>query len=379
MLAGALVAGAATALVATPAATQAAAGESATVEQMLKTGPSRNRIDVVILGDGYRAREMDKFEEDAEEFLDYMLMQQPFKTYRRYFNALRIETPSRQSGASRPDEPVDNVYGSRFGCFDIRRLLCADDDRVEEVVLDNLKRNQIDMVLVLVNDEEYGGSGGDYAVASTHELSREVAVHEFGHSFGHLDDEYIDDNCGRYDDPWGFNVTQKRKKPQIPWKVWIPKKQTLPTPDDGDHGTGLYEGAYHCAEGWFRPTYDSIMRTNGAPAGPVNSEQFVRRFYETIRPLDSVKPKSDKVRLARGTSKRFKSDLADKRLKTISTVWRLDGKRISKRQASQVRFGDISGRRSTLTLSVRDGTPLVRNDPKGVLIETRNWRVIKRK
>ncbi len=362
------------------AITPSGAAVTAKIKQIVKNGPAKNRVDLVILGDGYRAKEMGKFRKDSKAFADYIFKQSPFSEYKRHFNVLRIETPSKQSGASRPSKPRKTVYGAYFWCFEIERLLCIDNDKVTKVLDQNVSYNRRDMVIVLVNDEKYGGSGGPYAVASTNEFSREIAVHEFGHSFGHLDDEYVEEfNCGRYTDPWGFNVTQETKRSKIPWTHWIPKKTQLPTPDDKDRGPGLYEGAFFCAEDWYRPTLDSKMNGLLAPSfGPVNTEQLVRRIYETIRPSDKVKPKEGKVSLAKGETKIFKVQIADKKLGTVQTVWRLNGKLVSTDRKHSVSYSDLNMRNKRLVLSVKDKTPLVILDENGVLNDVFEWKLTDR-
>lgn len=350
--------------------------EAAVVVQMIQNGSPKNRIDLVILGDGYRAKQMEKFKKDAKTFAKYLFKQSPFLEYRRYFNVLRIETPSRDSGASKPNKPKRTVYDARFACYANYRNLCVDNDKVTAVLQKNLESDRHDMVIVIVNDPEYGGSGGPYAVASTHEYGRIIAVHEFGHSFGHLDDEYVEEEvCGMFT-PWGFNVTQKRKRPRVPWKIWIRRKQQIPTPGDKDRGTGLYEGALICPKDWFRPTYDSKMNSLLAPSfGPVNSEQLVRRIYETIRPIDLTKPKRTKIKLAEDESRIFKVRVADRRLKSLRTVWRMNGTIISREKQVVISHADI-GEGAALALSVSDATPMVRFDPNNVLVESTRWRIL---
>ncbi|MSP82486.1 MAG: hypothetical protein EXQ94_06025 [Alphaproteobacteria bacterium] len=111
--------------------------EADTLRSMGSTGPPRNRVDLIILGDGYTSTEMAKFATDANDLVAYFFSQQPFKTYRKYFNVVRIETPSVVSGTGF-ETAKNTVYRSFLNCFAIPRLLCADNARVTTILDRNL-------------------------------------------------------------------------------------------------------------------------------------------------------------------------------------------------------------------------------------------------
>jgi hypothetical protein len=341
--------------------------------QLINNGPSTNRVDLVILGDGYRKNQMKKFAKDAQAFVDKFFTYTPFKDYARSFNVWRLDTPSSSAGANHNGQPGNTVYGAYYGCFSIERLLCIVEARVQQA-LTNFGAAQQDMVLVLVNDDEYGGSGGPYSVASTNEFSGDIAVHEFGHSFGHLDDEYVDQpNCGRYTNPWGFNVTQQTSRPNIPWQKWIDKKTPIPT-KSGDK-VGLFEGAYFCAKGWYRPTMSSMMLALGAPFREVNGEQLIRRIYETMSPIDSATPLARNVKIAAGKKKTFKVNVSNADISTFKITWRLDGTVISTSARLVLNGSDLSATPKTLQLTVKDATKMVRSDPSNLLIDQVTWQI----
>lgn len=344
------------------------------VVEMQTTGGPANRLDLVILGDGYRSSEMATFASDARAFQDAFFGHEPFTSYRKFFNVLRIETASAVSGAG-TGTPKNTAFRAYFGCFGIDRLLCIDEARVKAKLDAELAANRHDLVIILVNSKTYGGSGGTYAVASTNAQSGDVAIHEFGHSFGHLDDEYVDTaSCGRYTDPWGFNVTEATARPSIPWTHWIRSSTPLPTPDL-DTRVGLFEGAFYCAKDWYRPTYQSMMQTLGLDFGAVNSEQLVRRMYEFVDPIDRAKPRAERVRIGRNTVT-FRLKPIDPALDSNAYVWRLDGRIISRERSVEIRRADLKGRTVKLVATLRDATDLVRKDRKGDLAQSRTWTLV---
>src|SRR5690606_19228101 len=150
------------------------------------TGPPESRINIVIISDGYTASEAAKFRSDSDAITEFLLSSRPYSEYRTLFNVHRIVTESPESGADHPDLGIDvlNRYGSSFHCGGIARALCANDSLVLGTVFEHLP--ETDQVLLLVNDERYGGAGGQVATSSTHVSAPLIAVHEFGHTLARL-------------------------------------------------------------------------------------------------------------------------------------------------------------------------------------------------
>lgn len=354
------------------AAAMAPPAYAATVTQLMNNGSIANRVDLVILGDGYRQSEMSKFATDAQNFLDAFFAETPFKEYEQYFNAWRIDTPSKTSGASSNGSPGNTVYGAHFSCFGVDRLLCIVNERVAAVLDANLAAAQQDMVIVIVNDDRYGGSGGIYAAVSTHPDAGEIALHEIGHSFGFLEDEYVDlQLCEQNGDATDLNVTKSTKRKSIPWTRWIPKSTPIPTPEDD--GVGLYEGAFYCTNDWYRPTFDSKMRALDRPFEEVNGEQLIRRVYELTSSIDSRKPSAGTVSIPNGRSRVFLVNVVD--ADKYEIVWRLDGTIISQKAKVKVSAASLNGQTRELVVSVRDKTNMVRNDPDNLLLDEATWNV----
>lgn len=346
--------------------------DAAPVTRIISHGPSSNRVDVVILGDGYTSSQMSKFSVDAASFAEHLLQEEPFKSWGASFNFVRIDTPSNQSGAGR-GAPLDTVYGAQYNCYDIQRLLCVDESKVAEVLSANLPPEARDIVFIIVNDPEYGGSGGQYAVASTDAQSSEIAVHEIGHSFGNLADEYVDeDSCGDYTEPSGINVSNSLNRNEIPWSAWIRPRTPLPTAD-GSPAIGAFTGAFYCSSGWYRPTYDSKMRTLGVSFREVNSEALILRIYEIVNLYDRVSPASGNVSIKPGSPVKFEVYTANTGNAALSVTWRLDGKTVGSAASVTIRNAMLKGATRNLEAIIRLRTPKVKTDSGNNLIDTVTW------
>src|SRR5262245_53968132 len=201
----------------------AAAGE--TVVTVRQTGDSSNRVDVAILGDGYTAAEMAKYSADVNALIAQLFNQDPFRTYRSFFNVHRVDVVSAESGADKPVEGIfkNTALGAFYYCGGIDRLICVDSFAVNNVLAASLRVDQRDLVVILVNDETYGGSGGAFAVLSLHPASTEIALHEIGHTLGLLADEYDYEPpaCSTFFEPIEANVTVQTNRALIKWTAWI--------------------------------------------------------------------------------------------------------------------------------------------------------------
>ena len=152
-----------------------------------ETGPSAKRIDVVVVGDGYTSGELSKFHSDVNLFLAGFFQEEPFREYQNYFNVRRIDVASAESGVDHPElsPPVlkNTAFDATYHCSGIQRLICVSTGKVFNAI-GVLPPSQRDLILVIVNDSEYGGSGGAVGVASTNSQSVEIMLHEVGHTLG---------------------------------------------------------------------------------------------------------------------------------------------------------------------------------------------------
>ena len=147
----------------------------APVTTVLNNGNPANRVDLAILGDGYTAAEMSQYAMHVQQLLQRLFAQEPFLEYQGYFNVHRIDVVSAESGADHPEwnPPAfkNTALGATYYCAGIPQLICADVSAALTYSRRELSPHRLGarhLVLVLVNDPTYGGSGGAIAVASTH-------------------------------------------------------------------------------------------------------------------------------------------------------------------------------------------------------------------
>src|SRR5688500_3569337 len=276
-----------------------------------ESGPPAAKVDLLLIGDGYTAAERDKWHRDARRLAESLFAVSPFRERRRDFNVWAIDVASDQSGVSRPSDGVyrRSALRATYDAFGSERYVLAfDDARLREVAA----AAPYDFIEVVVNDRKYGGGGihNLYAtVSADNEFTPYVFVHEFGHHFAALADEY-------YTSPTAYEAAKGRPEPPDPnvtadprnpkWKDLIAAGTPLPTPwpkEEFERGqkayqerrkqiradkrpeaemealfreekrrstallaplagtVGAYEGAMYEATGYYRPEADCIMFT----------------------------------------------------------------------------------------------------------------------
>ncbi len=211
---------------------------------LMQNGDPSEKVDLVLLGDGYSAEDMEQFRRDARTYNEEMFNTEPFKSHRDKFNVWVVEVVSPESGISRPDKGIwkNNALGSRYFTFGSPRYILTENNRV---LRDAAGLVPYDYINILINDNRYGG-GGIYNLYTTTYMRVDhpgqewqmgyVYVHEFGHAFAGLGDEYYSSSTG-YDafyskgvEPWEPNVTALLDKDNIKWKALLTPGIALPTP-----------------------------------------------------------------------------------------------------------------------------------------------------
>lgn len=241
---------------------------------LLKSGKTERCIDVAILAEGYTAQEMDTFYKDAETACESLFEHEPFKSLKKRFNIVAVASPSQDSGVSIPrlGEWKSTAFGSHFSTFYSDRYLTTPHLKS---VHDALAGIPYEHIIILANTAEYGGGGiyNSYTLTTAHHPDfRPVVVHEFGHSFGGLADEYFYDNDVMTDtypldvEPWEQNVST-RVNFSAKWEDMLLPDTPVPTPgkDMDQYPVGVYEGAAYSAKGIYRASYNCRMRTNEYP------------------------------------------------------------------------------------------------------------------
>ena len=280
-------------------------------------GALSEAIDIVIVSDGYAADEYVKFFADAERARAALMRHKPFSDHASRFSIRAVFAPSLQSGVSVPHDGAwrETSLDSHFDTFYTTRYLTTS---AMQKVYDAIGTVPFEHIIVLVNTPVYGGGGIFNSVTimgSDHPTFNEVLVHEFGHAFGGLADEYfyVGDESDQYPldvEPWEPNIST-RVDFASKWADMLPADIAFPTPLDEverdndvrriwktltpdqkaslNSKLGVYEGAGYRVKGIYRPVQECRMRMNECEEFcPVCSRAIVRMIAYYTEPSGSI-------------------------------------------------------------------------------------------
>lgn len=335
-------------------------------ETLYESGPAENRLDVVIVGDGYTEDQQDDFAADAQRVADALLEKEPFAELSGYLNVHRVDAVSAESGASYDCTDTcrarDTAFGTVFPLNWVNDLLGTDYDTRSVFQLQQWEVTRAvsvvpwDVVLVLANTEKQGGMSVHFATATTGLGALEqTSIHELGHALGHLGDEYMGDAC-ILSDRLPPNVTEDATQP--PWASWIEDGTPLPTPERDAYAdvVGAFEGAMSCRE-LYRPMQTCLMEdSDQGEFCPPCAEQLVLNVLAYADPADAFAWSQDE------DGARFEIEAPDPLWVEIA----VDGALVwsgSSEEGPRVRSDEIRGRMgATLTVSATLLTDRVRDD-----------------
>lgn len=263
-----------------------------TVFPIQNNGDAAGKVDLVFLGEGYAAKEQEKFVSDAKRFTEALFQTAPFSAHRNDFNVWAVEVPSEESGTDISGQGIfkNTAFNSGYYTFGIDRYLTTQDMKP---VRDAVWNVPCDAIFILVNTEKYGGGGmyNLYAMSTAdHPKTPVVFTHEFGHSFAGLADEYFSSEVAYEDfynlkyEPWEPNITTLVDF-ESKWKDLLPAGTPVPTPLDAAHKdkAGVFEGGGYLSKGIYRPM-DHCMMRDYAPFCPACSRAITRMIdYLTDR------------------------------------------------------------------------------------------------
>jgi hypothetical protein len=262
---------------------------NAAVTRIHGTGNPHESVDLAFIAEGYTAGEMNKFRDDVRKMADVLFAEAPFSDYRDKINIWAVEAVSEDSGTDIPGDSIylNTVLNSSFYTFGTDRYLTTQDMKT---VNDYAAAAPHDNIIVLINSTKYGGGGvyNYYSGTTTgHPLSPKVFIHEFGHGFAGLADEYYSSAVAYEEfyplnvEPWEPNITTMVDF-ESKWKKMISKGTPVPTPagEKFKEVTGLFEGGGYSAKGIFRPQSDCRMKSNGSKGYCSVCQDAIKRMIE---------------------------------------------------------------------------------------------------
>ena len=234
---------------------------AARVWAVMQNGPPADKVDLLLLGDGYTKAEMDKWHADAKRLTDILFSQPPFREHRNAFNVWAIDTPADERGVSIPSDGIwrNSPVGAAYDAFGSERYVLAfDNKRLRDIAA----AAPYEFMEIVVNDRKYGGGGifNLYAtVAADNSSTPYVFVHEFGHHFAGLADEYYTSDVAYTKDevhpePWEPNATVDPQAAK--WKDLIEPGTPLPTPwakEEFEAFEKKIQAERHEIRAWHRP------------------------------------------------------------------------------------------------------------------------------
>ncbi|MCX4747605.1 M64 family metallopeptidase [Kitasatospora sp. NBC_01287] len=331
-------------------------GTAPTVD-IRRTGDPANRITLVLLGDGYAASQQELFRQQADQAWRALMEIEPFRTYQDFFNIRRVEVVSPTAGIAetqgrgkRPGTPL----GMHFWCEGTARLLCADEAATAQYAGPGEGPQYL---IALANSTEYGGAGGTgvTTLAGGSPDAGRIIQHEIGHTVGDLGDEY--DSAPKDADYPNLSTqgADAMRRDHLKWWRWLGSD----SPDGGGQ-----VGAYRSANGIYRPTTDSVMRTLGGSYNLPSREAIIEQLYRRLSPVDGVEPAAGRVV---GQPRLTVRPLHLTGSRQLQVDWKVDGRPVQPGSADRTWFDPATlalapGQRVTVTATVRDTTDWVRDE-----------------
>ena len=208
-----------------------------TVIEARIAGDPHDKVDLVFLAEGYAAQDRDKFKADVDRMSTALFALEPYKSRADRFNVRAVFRASAERGM---DEPRQRSYkrtvlGASFNAFDLDRYMLIEEDHLMHDIAAEVP---YDVIAVLVNSVRYGGGsiGLDYCVTTVdHPASLQVFVHELGHSFAYLADEYYQSKVSYNDfypkgvEPLEPNITALLDPARVKWADLLAPGTAVPT------------------------------------------------------------------------------------------------------------------------------------------------------
>ncbi len=362
----------------------------ATITTICTNGPTSMRINLVYLSEGYTSGQLPQFLADVTNTMNKLLAIPPWSSYSNYFNVFAISVASAQSGSDHytPTTSLVNTYfNSTFDSYGTQRLLTIppndhdgsyNDGSGKVIGLLQQLMPEYDIAGLIVNDPVYGGSGGQFLLASLNSSSAEIANHEIGHTFARLGDEYSTAYPG-YPDVEEPNTTTNSTR-AVKWNAWILPTTLIPTPDVPANYTvdGLFEGAHYHTTGWYRPKHDCKMRTLGVPYCEICAQELVLSMYGALRPIQGFSPVATNFFISAQTNVTFTISILQPAANSLTVQWFTNGVAVAAATTTNLALNaaQLAAGTNEIKVVVHDPTSYVRTDPANRLWQTNIWKPI---
>ncbi len=349
-------------------------GQDFPIDTIQYVGPSG--INFVLMGDGFKSTQYAVFTKYANSCIEHMFSQVPFADYRDWFNIYYIKVDSRESGISHPGYPsgtcpegsslkisnYDTYFGVYFDAYGIHRLMCFDGNKPYEL-LDALIPDY-DIAGILGNSKEYGGSGGDILIASVNSESNEIFVHELGHTFAKLNDEYYAGDVYLYE---SSNTSKYYTEETSPWRAWW-----------GQEGVKAFKiGGSTLGNKFYKPVNGTCkMEYLGKNFCAVCREALVKKIHNKVNQICVVDPAESLVKpYADATTAVFRLEDICEVPGYTDITWILDDQTLgaSERELTLDISDFKEGEKHKLTVLVSDLTPYLKQTP----ISSFEWTIEK--
>ena len=254
-----------------------------------------NRVDLVFVGDGYKAAQLDTYAQRVDAMVAGLFALEPYKTYESYYNVHRIDVVSNDSGVDNAPTfgiQKDTALDMEYWHQGVERALWVDASKAWSFANN---APDVDYIVAVARNVLYGGlslTGTDVVtVSGGHSLAPLIVQHELGHGQGQLADEYF--SPGTYTGGFEFgqpNVSiftaDEMLAMDTKWARWLGENDPA-----WDGLVSTFEGAHYTQNGIFRPTANSLMRNIGRPFNPPSAEAMVIEMYQRVNPIaDSSDP-----------------------------------------------------------------------------------------
>ncbi len=259
------------------------------IADVMRSGPSSNRVDVVMMGDGYPIDDVDEYGDIVDDVPRVFERNRTFEEYLSYLNILRADVVSEEAGIDGFGREKSTALGGAISEGEQSQVTV--DRALVRAMMDQEIPDNDGVAVVLVQRGTLGTGGGGVAAVAQREF--DTLVHEFGHAFGNLRDEYTTYTGFRGDETTShINVSGTPDETKVPWAHWIAAKVK---------GIGVYEGADGRVRGAWKPTTKGCVMGDGEFFCPVCREALVLRIYDFVDPIDAAYPDAfaEPIQLAR--------------------------------------------------------------------------------